>query len=1225
MKTKILHETPARRRRSKKSRSLYSVIALSMVAASLSLPLLTVQEAAPAFAAPVNNGTNDETAPIVNLFQWNWNSVAQECTVLGPRGVKFVQISVPTEHVVVPGNPWWQDYQPVSYKLDSRRGTEAELQSMITACNNAGVKVIADVVINHMAGTSGSSTVDKVGYAGSDYRNLEYPEVPWVASNFHNPCEITNWGNREQVYNCQSGTGADLKTEEAAVRAKIKSDLITPLIDMGVAGFRIDAAKHMRPDEIADIVGDAYVYQEVIGGGNNVIKPSEYTQVGDVTEFSYYGNVSNAFSSNTLGNLRNINTSLSTPSSSAVVFIDNHDTERNSSWTGVSHQDGASYNLANVFMLTYGYGRPVINSSYNYSDVNDSPPSDASGATSDTVCGDGSWVCQHRDDSILNAVQLNSDFKNSNVTQWQTLGSGSAVSFSRGGYGHVVINNGNSALTTTVPTDLEPGEYFDVIAGDGSTFTVSNDKTISITVPAKTAVATSYLNREDGTVVANPSEGVTKLVPVAISLDTARNKHYDTHRVYDYFITGNHSSLGSWEADNALMIGDTNNSIVAKVSLPPGDYELKMLWRETGFPNQQKQWVGGDNARFTVEENAEHVSISAHMVYGSNTTITTTTSYDIGMSMTVSTRLNSSIPWLCQTGYENCDGGYAGVFRVNSASINQPASSGPNFAVLYNPSPDEKTFIPRYGINTSFGQIDSSLEGTVLTPRLASDTFTNCVLDNSNNGQIIASSGASIQGLVFTCDEKEIDVTQNLNDSYTIEFLNESEEVVSSIDGYRTFVFDSSAGSQLSFDLEICENDSNTCVSNAPPGSGGWQRFSVVEETQQVTKNKMLRILGENNTSIQYKIDYVSVTDDRIINFDPAISTTVVPRTESGVLILPGERKVIAVFDDAPVTYTEGSPYGADINSPILTGNVEYNNMLPGFDYSSGATKTSPVVKSISEADGSVAIDFCVEKGGVTCDAGNDSLWSSNPEIQQGDKAFVRASFNNNGSYALPYARTGLVVANDETLYRGMTPWGDIEFNKVVELDTSALGDFLASGSSFYRAMPTWSTLSTSGSEKVSASYSVVERVEPPVIPPTEEPTEPPTDEPTEPVEPTEPPTETPTETVPPTTEPTEPTTEEPTSDGDEKDAVSTPTESPVVPPATDEPTEPTTDEPTDEAMTTDKPTDPSTSTSEVTTEIEGTGGSSSYVLWAGAALVVAGVFLSVVGYKRKQQVDSIS
>ena len=1166
MKTKILHETPARRRRSKKSRSLYSVIALSMVAASLSLPLLTVQEAA---AAPVNNGANDETAPIVNLFQWNWNSVAQECAVLSPRGVKFVQISVPTEHVVAPGNPWWQDYQPVSYKFDSRRGTEAELQSMITACNNAGVDVIADVVINHMAGTSGSPAEDKIGYAGSNYRNLEYPEVPWVSSNFHNPCEITNWGNRDQVYNCQSGTGADLKTEEAAVRAKIKSDLITPLMDMGVAGFRIDAAKHMRPDEIADIVGDAYVYQEVIGGGNNIIKPSEYTQIGDVTEFGYYGNVSNAFSSNTLGNLRNINTSLSTPSDSAVVFIDNHDTERNSSWTGVSHQDGASYNLANVFMLTYGYGRPVINSSYNHSGANDSPPSDGSGATLDTVCGDGSWVCQHRDDSILNTVQLNSDFKNSNVTQWQTLGSGSAVSFSRGGYGHVVINNGNSALTTTVPTDLEPGEYFDVIAGNGSTFTVSNDKTISVTVPAKTAIATSYLNREDGVVVANPSEGVTKLVPVTIGLDTASNKHYNTNRVYDYFITGNHSSLGSWEADNALMIGDTNNSIVAEVSLPPGDYELKMLWRETGFPNQQKQWVGGDNARFTVEENAEHVSISAYMVYGSNATITTNASYDIGMSMTTSTRLNSSIPWLCQTGYENCDGGYAGVFQHNSASINQPTTSSvPNFVVRYNPSPDEKTFIPRYGINTSFGQIDSSLEGTVLTPRLASDTFTNCVLDNSNNGQIIASSGVSIQGLVFTCDEKEIDVTQNLNESYTIEFLNESEEVVSSIDGYRTFVFDSSAGSQLSFDLEICENDSNTCVSNAPPGSGGWQRFSVVEETQQVTKNKMLRILGENNTSIQYKIDYVSVTDDRIINFDPAISTTVVPRTESGVLILPGERKVIAVFDDAPVTYTEGSPYGADINSPILTGNVEYN-MLPGSGYSSGTTKTNPVVKSISEADGSVTLDFCVEKGGVTCDAGNDSLWSSNPEIQQGDKAFVRASFNNNGSYALPYARTGLVVANDETLYRGMTPWGDIEFNKVVELDTSALGDFLASGSSFYRAMPTWSTLSTSGSEKVSASYSVIERVEPPVIPPTEEPTDP--------SEPTEPPTEEPTEPV----EPTEPPTEEPT-----------------------------------------EPSTTSTSTSEVTTEIERTGGSSSSVLWIGAALVASGAFLYIMGYKRKKQVD---
>jgi hypothetical protein len=61
----------------------------------------------------------------VQLFEWKWTDVARECeTYLGPKGFKAVQVSPPQEHVVNPGSgfPWWQNYQPVSYKIDSRMG-----------------------------------------------------------------------------------------------------------------------------------------------------------------------------------------------------------------------------------------------------------------------------------------------------------------------------------------------------------------------------------------------------------------------------------------------------------------------------------------------------------------------------------------------------------------------------------------------------------------------------------------------------------------------------------------------------------------------------------------------------------------------------------------------------------------------------------------------------------------------------------------------------------------------------------------------------------------------------------------------------------------------------------------------------------------------------------------------------------------------------------------------
>lgn len=62
----------------------------------------------------------------------------------GYKSVKMsfiLQISPPSESIVVtnPWHPWWQRYQPISYNLCSRSGTEEELKDMVTRCNNVGV------------------------------------------------------------------------------------------------------------------------------------------------------------------------------------------------------------------------------------------------------------------------------------------------------------------------------------------------------------------------------------------------------------------------------------------------------------------------------------------------------------------------------------------------------------------------------------------------------------------------------------------------------------------------------------------------------------------------------------------------------------------------------------------------------------------------------------------------------------------------------------------------------------------------------------------------------------------------------------------------------------------------------------------------------------------------------------------------------------------------------
>ena len=124
----------------------------------LHIPALTVFLAA-------KNGvlaqTNPNFAPghwgIVHLFEWHWDTIADECErFLGPMKVGGVQLSPPNENRVIDDRPWWERYQPISYKLETRSGNRQQLKSMIDRCNAVGVKIYPDAVINHMCGVGGT-------------------------------------------------------------------------------------------------------------------------------------------------------------------------------------------------------------------------------------------------------------------------------------------------------------------------------------------------------------------------------------------------------------------------------------------------------------------------------------------------------------------------------------------------------------------------------------------------------------------------------------------------------------------------------------------------------------------------------------------------------------------------------------------------------------------------------------------------------------------------------------------------------------------------------------------------------------------------------------------------------------------------------------------------------------------------------------------------------------
>ena len=223
-------------------RSLRRLLAVLAAASLLVTGLVATGGASPAQAAAA--GPKDTIAV---LFSYTWNQIAKECeSTLGPAGYGYVQTSPPQEHVR--GSQWWTYYQPVSYKLETRMGTEAEFTSMVQRCKDAGVGVIVDAVINHMSGKSEGGT----GWAGTPFQHYDYPGL-YSSSDFHN-CrkDITNYQDRYDVQNCNLVNLSDLDTSSDHVQQTI-ADYLNRFVDMGVAGFRIDAVKHIAAQDMAGI------------------------------------------------------------------------------------------------------------------------------------------------------------------------------------------------------------------------------------------------------------------------------------------------------------------------------------------------------------------------------------------------------------------------------------------------------------------------------------------------------------------------------------------------------------------------------------------------------------------------------------------------------------------------------------------------------------------------------------------------------------------------------------------------------------------------------------------------------------------------------------------------------------------------------------------------------------------------------------------------------------
>lgn len=255
----------------------------------------------------------NEHGPILQAFNWTFNQVKENLPAIKNSGFKVVQIS-PVTPSKNGGTTWWSFYQPLGFMIaeSSPLGTKNELKEMCEEADKQGIDIIADVVFNHLANTTDkdyeADGTPKVSPQVAQYEPIIYnsrnENFDGVGVTFHHIKPATGSGSETQYY--PYGDLPDLNTGNSYVQGRCLQ-FLKDCIDIGIDGFRFDAAKHIETPEDPqyassfwpNTLGKAreyysnkfngknlYAYGEVLGDpiGRDI---STYTKLMNVAEDNY--------------------------------------------------------------------------------------------------------------------------------------------------------------------------------------------------------------------------------------------------------------------------------------------------------------------------------------------------------------------------------------------------------------------------------------------------------------------------------------------------------------------------------------------------------------------------------------------------------------------------------------------------------------------------------------------------------------------------------------------------------------------------------------------------------------------------------------------------------------------------------------------------------------------------------------------------------------------------
>lgn len=146
-------------------------------------------------------------------------------------------------------SPTYHKYDIIDYYgIDPQYGTMADFKKFVAQAHQKNIKVIIDVVVNHTSSQHPwflSAKSDK----NSPYRDY----YVWSADTNLIKKEPNAWhkvpNQKERYYGIFWGEMPDLNYDNPKVREEVKKIGRFWLLEVGVDGFRLDAARHIYPDD----------------------------------------------------------------------------------------------------------------------------------------------------------------------------------------------------------------------------------------------------------------------------------------------------------------------------------------------------------------------------------------------------------------------------------------------------------------------------------------------------------------------------------------------------------------------------------------------------------------------------------------------------------------------------------------------------------------------------------------------------------------------------------------------------------------------------------------------------------------------------------------------------------------------------------------------------------------------------------------------------------------